>query len=344
MRVPDLKKQFERYKYLGLFTIALLVIPLFVKEQYAIHTLVMTLMFTFLASSWNILGGFVGRFALGNGVYIGIGGYITALLFKQNGISPWFGIIIAALVSGLLSMLLSYPCFKLQGSYYVLSTVALLYVFQIVILNENKIFGYETGASMGLRIPWRGGFANMQFENKASYYIIIVLLLAFAVGLSILIKHSKTGYYFAAINTNQNAAEALGVDTMRYKLKAQFISAALTALGGGFYVMFIMFLDPTRVLSYSFSIEIMLYAVVGGIDTVWGPVFGTMILYPINESLRTALGTSFAGLSTAIYGLILMLVVYFMPKGVFPWLAEQITNRRFRKKAAAVSEGGSGHG
>ena len=115
-------------------------------------------------------------------------------------------------------------------------------------------------------------------------------------------------------------------------------------MGGGFYVMFIMFLDPTRVLSYGFSIEIMLYAVVGGIDTVWGPVFGTLVLYPINESLRTALGTSFAGLSTAIYGAILMLVVYFMPRGVFPWLGERIAALRSRKKTTQAVKGGSGNG
>ena len=339
-----MKKIFDQYKWLGLFAAAVLIIPLFVKTQYTVHTLVMTLMFTFLAASWNILGGFIGRFAMGNGVYIGIGGYITGLLFKQNGISPWLGLIIAALIAGVLSVLLSYPCFKLQGSYYTLSTVALLFVFQIIILNEQKIFGYETGASMGLRIPWRGGFANMQFDSKVSYYYIIAVLLLFVIGLSIHIKNTRTGYYFSAINTNQNAAEALGVDTMFYKLKAQFISASLSAIGGGFYVMFIMFLDPTRVLSYGFSIEIMLYAVVGGIDTVWGPVFGTLVLYPINESLRTALGTSFAGLSTAIYGAILMLVVYFMPKGVFPWLGERFAALRSRKKTAEAVKGGSGNG
>jgi len=339
-----LKKYADRYKWLAAFAVALCIVPIFVKDQYAVHTLVMTLMFTFLASSWNILGGFIGRFALGNGVYIGLGGYITALLFKQNHISPWIGLIIAALVAGLLSMVLSYPCFKLQGSYYVLSTVAVLYVFQIIILNEQKIFGYETGASMGLRVPWRGGAANMQFEDKTVYYFIIAVLLVLAIGISIHIKNSKTGYYFSAINTNQEAAEALGVNTMRYKLKAQFISAALTAVGGGFYVMFIMFLDPTRVLSYSFSIEIMLYAVVGGIDTVWGPVFGTLILYPINESLRTALGTSFAGLSTAIYGLILMLVVYFMPRGVFPWLAERASAVMRKKEAAELTKEGEQDG
>ena len=312
-----MKKIFDQYKWLGLFAVAVLIIPLFVKTQYTVHTLVMTLMFTFLAASWNILGGFIGRFAMGNGVYIGIGG--KTRVGSRNMI-------------------------KLQGSYYALSTVALLFVFQIIILNEQKLFGYETGASMGLRIPWRGGFANMQFDSKVSYYYIIAVLLLFVIGLSIRIKNTRTGYYFSAINTNQNAAEALGVDTMFYKLKAQFISAALSAMGGGFYVMFIMFLDPTRVLSYGFSIEIMLYAVVGGIDTVWGPVFGTLVLYPINESLRTALGTSFAGLSTAIYGAILMLVVYFMPRGVFPWLGERIAALRSRKKTTQAVKGGSGNG
>lgn len=339
-----MKKIFNQYKWLGVFMAVALLVPLFVSSEYAVHTLVMTLMFTFLAASWNILGGFIGRFAMGNGVYIGLGGYITGLLFKQNGISPWIGLLLAALIAGVVSVLLSYPCFKLQGSYYTLSTVALLFVFQIIILNEQKLFGYETGASMGLRIPWRGGFANMQFAGKTSYYYIIAVLLFFVIGLSIHIKNTRTGYYFSAINTNQNAAEALGVDTMFYKLKAQFISAALSAVGGGFYVMFIMFLDPTRVLSYGFSIEIMLYAVVGGIDTVWGPVFGTLVLYPINEALRTALGTSFAGLSTAIYGGVLMLVVYFMPKGVFPWLGGRLAALRDRKRAEAAVKGGEDNG
>jgi len=310
----------KKLRVLIIVAIVVAILPIFVKDDYFIHTLVMALMFAYLASSWNILGGFVGHFALGNGVYIGIGGYITALLFKTNGISPWIGLIISAVLAGFLSLILSYPCFKLRGSYYVLSTVALLHAFRIVVMNEKTLFGYDTGSSQGLRLPWRGGFINMQFESKLGYYYVIAAMLLVAIIISIYIKSSKNGFYFSAITTNQEAAEAMGVNTTVYKLKAQFISAALTALGGGFYVMFIMFLDPNRVLSYNFSVEIMLYAVVGGLDTIWGPVIGAAVLYPVNEALRISLGTSFTGLSTAIYGLILMLVVYFMPGGVFPWI------------------------
>jgi branched-chain amino acid transport system permease protein len=295
----------------------------------------MTMFFAYLASSWNVLGGYCGHFALGNGVFIGIGAYVTGLLFKQDHISPYIGMIIAALFSGVLSLIMSYPCFKLRGSYYVLSTVALLYVFRIIILNEPVLFGYQAGASMGLRIPWRGGAFDMQFYSKIPYYYIIMFLLFVAIAISIYLSNSKTGYYFSSIVTNQEAAESLGVNTTLYKLIAQFISASLTAIGGGFYVMFIMFLDPNRVLSYGFSIEIMLYAVMGGMGTVWGPVMGAMVLYPMNEMLRTTLGTTFAGLSPAIYGLILMLIVYYMPKGVLPWISTLYQRQKLKSHRIA---------
>ncbi len=143
----------------------------------------------------------------------------------------------------------------------------------------------------------------------------------------------------SAITTNQEAAEALGVNTTAYKLRAQFISAFLTALGGGFYLMLIMFIDPNRIMSAGFSIEIMMYAVIGGIGSVWGPVLGALALYPISESLRTALGTNASGLPTAIYGLIMMLVIYFMPRGVFPWIVEKIQNRTFKRLEAKTGKG-----
>ena len=163
---------------------------------------------------------------------------------------------------------------------------------------------------------------------------IMAVLLLIIIAVSIAIKRSKTGYYFSAVNTNQDAARALGVNATAYKLKAQFISVFFTAVGGGFYVMYIMYLDPTRVLSYSMSIQILLYAIVGGVNTIWGPVLGGLILYPINEGLRTVIGTSASGLSTALYGLLLMLVIYFMPKGVMPWVVERVKNKLHSRKTA----------
>lgn len=318
-----LKEDFKPYRILVVFAILLAVLPIFLKE-YTVHMVIMMMFFAYLSSAWNIIGGYAGQFALGNGVYIGIGGYITACLFKFNGVTPWIGLIIAGIIAGVIGMLIGYPCFKLRGTYYALATVAVLYVVRIYMTTTNTVLGYETGGSMGLRLSYKGGFANMQFVSKVPYYYIMLALLIIIIAISIYIKNSRTGYYFAAVNTNQDAARSLGVNATGYKLRAQFLSSFFTAVGGGFYVIYIMYLDPTRVLSYSMSIQILLYAIVGGANTVWGPIMGGLILYPASEALRTAIGTSAAGLSTALYGLMLMLVIVFMPRGVLPWITERI--------------------
>lgn len=333
------KQDLKPYRALLIFAVVLLLLPAAIRANYMLHIIIMMMLFAYLSSAWNIIGGFAGQFALGHGVYIGIGGYIAACLFKFNGVTPWLSIPIAGILTGLLAMLVGYPCFRLRGTYFALATVAVLYVVRIFMTTTNTVLGYETGGSMGLRLSYIGGFANMQFTGRVPYYYIMMVLLLAVIVVSIVIKHSKTGYYFSAVNTNQDAARALGVDATAYKLKAQFLSAFFTGIGGGFYVMYIMYLDPTRVLSYSMSIQILLYAIVGGVNTVWGPVLGGLVLYPISEGLRTVIGTSASGLSTALYGLLLMLVIYFMPKGVMPWVIEKVKNQARRRKAAEPASG-----
>lgn len=322
----------KRYKELFIFAVILLVLPLFINANYVIHMIIMTMFFAYLSSAWNIIGGFAGQFALGNGVYLGIGGYITACLLKYNGVTPWIGLLIAGMITGLLGMLVSYPCFKLRGTYYALSTVAVLYVAKIIMTNNVNVLGYNTGGPMGLRLSYIGGFGNMQFISKVPYYYIMVVLLIIVIAVSIIIKNSKPGFYLAAINTNQDAARSLGVNATAYKLFAQFLSSFFTAVGGGFYVMYIMYLDPMRLLGYSMSIQILLYAIIGGAGTIWGSVLGSVVLYPISEWLRTIIGTDASGLSIALYGLILMLVIYFMPKGVIPWIQRKVNVHRQGKR------------
>lgn len=325
MRISNNMKQ---YGALLIFAIIFALVPLFVRE-YSIHMVIMMMFFAYLASAWNIIGGFAGQFALGNGVYIGIGGYIAAVLYKFVGVTPWVGLIIAGLIAGIIGMLISYPCFKLRGTYFALASAAVLYVVKLFMTANNTVLGFETGGSMGIKIAYEGGFWNMQFVHKTPYYYIMLILLVIVIAVSIFIKNSKAGYYFAAISTNQEAASSLGVNTTAYKLRAQFLSSFFTAVGGGFYAIYIMYIDPTRVLSYGMSIQILLYAIVGGANTVWGPVLGGLILYPLNETLRTAIGTQGAGISATLYGLLLMLVIAFMPSGVLPWISEKVN--RFLK-------------
>lgn len=293
------------------------ILPLLITSGYLIQSLIMVLLYAYWASCWNIIGGYGGQLSIGHSTYAGIGAYVTVILLINYNISPWMGMFAGALVSGILSIIIGFPCFRLQGSYFTLSTVALAHVIRIIFLQEDKILGFQTNGAMGVKVPWIGeSLKYMQFIDKRGYYFIILVFLIMITFISWKIKNSRMGYYLSAINTNQKAAASLGVDVQKYKLMAMFISAFTTALGGAFYAMLILFIDPERMLGYDLSVQIMVFAIVGGRGTLFGPILGAMVMVPISELSRTYLGTSLAGVSIIIYGVVLMLIVYFLPGGL----------------------------
>lgn len=309
----------------------LFLFPVFQSQQFIINSLCLILLYAFWASSWNILGGYTGQMSLGHACFVGLGAYTTAVLFTHFDCSPWIGLLVSGLVAGIASLIIGIPCFRLKGSYFTLSTVALCHVFRIIFNTNNTIFGLKTGAAQGMKLNWLGGFSAMQFLDKRGFYYVILGILILVLLVSYWIKRSRMGYYLAAIRTNQEAAASLGVNVMGMKLTAMFISAFFTAMGGGFYAMFLQYIDPTSVFSYDLSVKIMVLAVVGGNGTLWGPVIGASLLVPIQQILNSRLGASLAGIANVIYGIVLMLVIFYMPKGLkdslvkwIRWLYEKI--------------------
>ena len=292
------------------------------QKGYVMQLVVMLLFYMVWTSSWNIVTGYIGWLSLGHCVYIGIGAYTSAIMFKYLCISPWVGMLAGGLVAGIISILIGYPTFRLKGSYYSLSTVALVNVFRIIFMTKEKIFGFDTNAAMGIKLPWLGTFIDMQNLDKTFYYYIVLALFVIVFMISNYINTSKTGYYFAAIKTNQSAAATLGVNVISYKLRAQFISAFFTAVAGAVYGQMLQFIEPSSFFSSDLSVQIALMAIIGGRGTLWGPVIGALILYLVSELLRSSIGSSLPGSSLAIYGLILMLVIYFMPQGVTSYLTK----------------------
>lgn len=303
---------------MGILVLCVIAFPMLFRTGYVLQFGVNIMLYAFCASAWNIIGGYAGQLALGNGVYFGIGAFVSGVLFVYEGISPWIGMLIAGLIAGLISLIIGSITFRLQGSYFALSTVALLHVVRMLFVSNTHILGYKTNGALGLIIPWRNeNFWNMQFLDKTWYYYIMFGLLVVGILISRYINKSKMGYYLSAINTNPEAAGSLGVHVKGMKLKAGFISAFLTAIGGTFYAMVIQVVDPSRVLGYDLSVQIMLYAVVGGRGTLWGPILAATIMVPMNDLLRAYLGSSMAGLSLVIYGLMLCLIIFFMPEGLW---------------------------
>jgi branched-chain amino acid transport system permease protein len=308
-------------------------LPLLNSKPYFLQVFIMIMLFAYLSSAWNIIGGYTGLLSLGHSAYMGIGAYVSTILFIEYHLTPWVGMIIGGLIAGLFSLLIGYPTFKLRGTYYTLATIAFLNVIGIVVLANQTIFGFTIRGAQGLSIPWKGNsLLNMQFTSKVPYYYLILGFLLLVVGTSYFIKRSRMGYYLAAIKTNQEAASSLGVNVTYYKLLAQLISAFFTAVGGTFYAQFILFIDPLRLLGFDLSFEMALFSVIGGQGTVLGPILGAFILVPISELTRSSITGNLAALPVIIYGLCLMVIIYYLPEGIIKYVPRLIKARNNTKK------------
>lgn len=338
-------KTLKKFIPMAILIVVGLFVPTVLKSQFYMQSAIYVVIYMYWASSWNILGGYTGLFALGNGVYIGVGAYVTAVLFVYCGITPWIGMIIAGLVAGLLSVLIGYPVFKLKGMYYSLASIALMSVFELIFNNEMEIFGVYTGGPNGLRFPVTGRALDMQLSSKTSYYYLVLALLVIVLLFSDYIQNSKTGFYFRSIRANQDAAASLGVNVLKYKLTAHFISAFFTAVGGAVYVTTFLYVNAKQVFGMDLSFSMVLFCILGGANTLWGPVIGALLMVPIQQALRVAAGVELAALSSLFYGLALCLVMLFMPDGLLGAIKKLIAKRKtatVAPLAAAVTDAGQG--
>ena len=318
---------------------AFVLLPVLRPSSYLLNMLIMMLLFAYLASAWNILGGFAGQHSLGHAAFVGIGAYTSTYLFNTCGLTPWVGMLAGALVAGLFALFLGYSVFRfgIKGPFFLLVTIAAAQIVMLLVLNIR-----ELGGASGISVPFKGQFpAVYQFESKVFYYYVALGLLTLAVSVSAYINRHRLGYYLIAVRENEDAAQALGIDTMRYKLIATFLSAFLSALGGTFYAQYILFIDPESVLSLGLSIEIIVYPILGGIGTVFGPVIGAFLLYPVGELVRYFWGGSKAGIHLLFYGAFLIICIIYMREGVVGLirdLAEKLKRKPAGEKAVSLAE------
>jgi len=295
----------------------LLVLPFWIPSNWQ-NLLISTFYYAYLGQAWNILGGYTGQLSLGHAAFFGIGAYTSAVLAINLGISPWLGMLAGAALAAILSLGIGYLGFRfgLRGFYFILLTLAVAEICRLVALHLPILGGYS-----GLFINFTPNPWQFQFRGKIPYYFIALGFLSAACGIVWLIQWSKLGIYLVAIREDEDASEALGVDTFRYKMIAYAVSAALTALGGTFYAYFQFYLQPNTVLQINHSVDIMIRPIVGGSGTILGPVLGSFLLELLGEFSRTYFAGGIAGLNVVIYGLLLIVVVLFLPRGVYPTLA-----------------------
>jgi len=289
------------------------------------HVLIQILMAAYLGYCWNVLGGFAGQLSFGHALFMAVGAYTSTLLLLGAGVSPWLGMVAGGLLAAALGVFIGYLSFRygIRGTYFGLVTLAFAEIARNVALNWNSI-----GGAMGLYIPIRSNdMWNLKFVDKAGYYHVALGFLLLALGVTAWLERSRVGHCLLAIRENEDAARALGVNVMRGKLLATAISAFMTALGGTLYAHYVTFIDPHTLLNMNMAIEIMIYAIVGGIGTLWGPLLGAAVLVPLAEVMRASLGKSYAGIHLVVYGAVLMAIVMFAPDGLVGLL------RRFGARA-----------
>lgn len=305
------------------FALALFLLPMFITNMYYQHIFILIFLYAAVSGGWNIIGGYAGQLSLGHAAFFGIGAYTSALLYVNSGITPWLGMLAGGLLAATIAVILGYACFRLRGDYFALATIAFAEVTRIIAVWARDL----TGGSMGVLIPYTPDWSVMIFEGKLAYYYIGLILLALVILVSTLIERSKFGFYLQAIREDEDAAEVLGISAYKYKLIAVAISAFITGVCGVYYAQYMLFVEPEGVLSLHLSIQMALIAVIGGIGTVWGPVVGAFLIIPLSELLRGWLGGAMTGLNFFIYGIILILVVTFMPNGLVAWFTGRFKNK-----------------
>jgi branched-chain amino acid transport system permease protein len=308
--------------YMSLIALSmLLVVPISADSPFIYHIFILVCSFAALASAWNIVGGFAGQLSLGHAVFYGVGAYSSTLLMAKFNVSPWLGMIAGALLSTVLAVVISWPCFRLRGPFFALASIAMLEVIRLLVINQHEL----TGGSAGIAVPLKLGVEWMLFRERWPYLLIAFSLLAVSLFVTWKIKHSRLGYYLIAVREREDAAQAVGVNTVHVKLAAVMISGFLTSLVGSFHAMYFTFIEPGAIFSLELSIQIAMFALIGGLGTISGPVIGTLLVLPLAELGRNWLGNYGAGLHGLVYGIVLVVVVLTIPNGLVGRFGPSIT-------------------
>ena len=294
-----------------------LCLPLVVRSATYLHILILLFLYAYLTTSWNLVGGFAGVLPLGHAAFFGIGAYTSTILSLQYGISPWLGMLVGGAIAAVVGVLIGLPTFKMRGAYFALATIAFAEGFRVMVENIDKIGPFALNGPRGLQIPpLNFGLAEMMFSGKEPYYYIILIMLVAVLMLTAFISRSKLGYYLNAGGEEPEAAMALGINVARAKVIAMAMSSFLTALAGTFYAQLNLYIHPKSAFSLDLSFEIAFIALIGGRGSIVGPVLGALLLRPVSDFSRIYFGDTLPGMHLIIFGVILILVMTFQPRGL----------------------------
>jgi len=306
---------------IALFAAAYLAVALSVQNSY--YQLILTLVpvWGVMGLSWNLFSGYSGLISFGHASFFGLGAYAVTIALVQYDITPWLGIPIGMAVGVLAAIVIGYPTFRLRGHYFALSMLAyplaLLYIFQWL--------GYQ---EVPLPMKREHAALYMQFDDHRIYAALALAMMIAAILVSLVVERSRFGMSLLAIKQNEAAAEAAGIDTLKWKIRALMLSGAIAAAAGGFYAVVLLVVTPESVFGMLTSAQALIVTLFGGVGTVWGPVIGASILIPLSEGLQAELGDKLPGIQGVVYGLAIIVIILVAPEGIFWRVRDRLTRGR----------------
>jgi len=296
----------------------ILALPLGLGNSYYLNVLVFVGIYSLITIGLSLLMGYTGQISLGHAAFFGLGAYTSGVLSTKFGVSPWLALLAAIFVTGGIAFLIGAPALKLKGHYLAMATLAFGYIVFIVFNQASSLTGGPSGFG---QIP-RFRLGNFLLRSDVHYYYLVWTLVIVVLLVSLNIIHSRVGRALRSIHEGELTANIMGVNTARYKIQVFVLSAVYASLAGSLYAHFITFLNPTP-FGFHFSIVLVVMVAVGGMANVWGAMIGAALLTILPEYLR-----AFQDYDILIYGSILLVIMMFLPQGLFAGILGLIKKER----------------
>ena len=321
----------SRIVLLAAVAAAALAFPHLVTANYFIHLAVLAIIWMIVAQGTNVIQGYTGYVSIAQGGFMGIGAYSSALLSLDAGFPVWIAMLVAPLATAVAAIVAGYPSLRVKGHYFAIVTLAMNMVIFIVLVNWIPVTGGEAGTpGIPAPAPVSIGGLEIRFERRVNYYYLVLAALALVMLLVTAVVRSRVGLVLQAIRQNETFAEAAGVACWRYKLFSFVFSASLAGFAGALYAHYLSFISPAP-FSVDHSLNAILAVILGGSGTLAGPLVGAALTTALPEMLRIA-----ETFRLIIYGVGLVLVVIFLPRGLVPWVADLVGRFAGRRKDAGA--------
>jgi branched-chain amino acid transport system permease protein len=328
-------KKLVKRLFSGLVTLFIFLLPLMLQSSYILGTFIFIGIYSIVTISLCLLMGYAGQISLGHAAFYGLGAYGSAILTVKYSVNPWLAMVIAAAVTALFAYGIGIPTLKLKEHYLALATLGFGVIVYIIFLQETAITGGPSGMT-GIPFLSLGSFS---FDKDLSYYYLVWTLVFITIYICTNIVDSRVGRALRAIHGSELAAESMGIDTAKFKLQIFVVSAVFASIAGSLYAHYITMINPSP-FGFKMSIEFVLMAVVGGIASIWGPLLGVTLVTFLTEVLREIipyfLPDAGGEMEIIAFGLILAIIMIFMPEGLFRGLVNRWENLRRKDQSERV--------